>query len=204
MYFRRTTVKFPEPQGININMMPFYVRDTYRSLPEYLHCYIPMIKKCYAGPGKAYLTVTESWVEAGKSQRRPGMHTDGTSLGGWGGGSWGSNDGIFVASSTGGTRIWDCTCYEVDQGGALLHPEAWRNDVSIILGAKELCKMTDRSPHEAPVAFVREYRQFFRLVSDGIFGWFSAHSTPNPYGILPNAPIIHENKFKWNPRLSGL
>lgn len=38
-------------------------------------------------------------------------------------------------------------------------------------------------------------RQWFRLVSEEIDGWFSQHNTPNPLGIEPTAPIVYYNKF---------
>ena len=88
---------FPEPSGININMMPFIVGKTFESckLPDYVEPYWKMIKCClqpeiwksswHAWPrkshpsdlGKVYfLTIQESFVEPGTSQRRPGLHVD--------------------------------------------------------------------------------------------------------------------------------
>lgn len=81
-------VHFPEPQGRNINMMPFVMGDKL-SLPEELRCYWGMINICvktlfeskHAPPPTkrvGYLTVHESVVvNEGSSQRRPGLHTEG-------------------------------------------------------------------------------------------------------------------------------
>lgn len=96
-------VSFPKPQGININMMPFVFGDK-SSLPKEYHGYLPLIEKANFAKGSvAYLTIHESVVEKGSTQRRPGLHTDGTSGeqadgsisesswggGGYSGGSWG-------------------------------------------------------------------------------------------------------------------
>ena len=90
-------VSFPPSTGININMMPFVVGSSFKAcrLPKYLQPYWDMILACI-GPelskasepwwpkasnpsdvGKIYfLTIQESWVEGGESQRRPGIHVD--------------------------------------------------------------------------------------------------------------------------------
>ena len=88
---------FPTPTDININMMPFVVDENLKDckLPGYLQNYWPLIEAClrpqYARRywhlwpkskipsdiGKVYyLTIQESWVEPGNSQRRPGLHVD--------------------------------------------------------------------------------------------------------------------------------
>src|SRR5687767_5403598 len=102
MIFKEVSeVKFPSSMGININMMPIIFGDL-ESIPYYCSQYIDMIEKADFEKGKlAYLTITESWVEEGKTQRRYGIHTDGTKNSGWGGGSWGSTDGIYMASNDG-------------------------------------------------------------------------------------------------------
>ena len=88
---------FPDPSDININMMPFVVNTKFEAckLPHYLKPYWSLIKACIqphfdrpyfhmwnrnlvpSDIGKVYyLTIQESWVEAGESQRRPGLHVD--------------------------------------------------------------------------------------------------------------------------------
>lgn len=69
------------------------------------------------------------------------------------------------------------------------------------LAANELVWFTDRTPHESlPVTssdpnatFV--FRQFFRLVVGRVSIWYSQHSTANPDGTLPDAPISLDDKF---------
>lgn len=86
---------FPPPRDININMMPF-ILDEPDSLPEeYLH-YWDLIEMCSSGSlaryikeeereyqdqdakerHVVYLTIHESEVKEGESQRRGGLHTE--------------------------------------------------------------------------------------------------------------------------------
>lgn len=67
----------------DVNMLPFYLGEKLDdTLPLHLHCWKPLIKTCtnnlaYKGEGKmAYLTVQRSFVKAGNSQRRSGIHID--------------------------------------------------------------------------------------------------------------------------------
>jgi len=75
-------VHFPPPKGLNVNMMPF-VMDQKNSLPKELHGYWSMIELCVRTLARqserrvVYLTVHESVVVEGTSQRRPGLHTEG-------------------------------------------------------------------------------------------------------------------------------
>merc|ERR1711966_348085 len=73
------TFTFPEPSGINVNMMPIRL-GMKESLPEYLHSYWPLLEACKIAPsdvGKVgYLTVQENHVEKGETQRRPGLHVE--------------------------------------------------------------------------------------------------------------------------------
>ena len=91
--------EFPKPTGININMMPFICGYTFQEckLPDFIRSYWDLIEMCLKhhhsrelqghGPywpgwfpsdiGKVYyLTIQESEVESGKSQRRPGLHVE--------------------------------------------------------------------------------------------------------------------------------
>jgi len=72
------TVKFPAPSDIVINMMLFIFHDL-QSLPKKYRGYWPIIERCTHPDhrGKVgYLTIHESWVKLGESQRRPGIHTE--------------------------------------------------------------------------------------------------------------------------------
>ena len=78
---------FPAPSGININMMPFISSEQFEDcrLPEYLNPYRGLITYCLrhekkrnpSSTGKVfYLSIEESEVEVGLSQRQPGLHVD--------------------------------------------------------------------------------------------------------------------------------
>jgi hypothetical protein len=85
------TAAFPPPSSphINVNMMPFDMDDL-SSLPSSLEGYKSLIKQCMSsqfedrvararrGSKKrvGYLTVHESVVKRGETQRRPGLHTE--------------------------------------------------------------------------------------------------------------------------------
>ena len=213
MYRQISAVEFPDPTGIMINMMPFILGDE-DSLPEEMHPYLDMIDACSGleKGEKAYLTINVSDVKFGEYQRRPGIHTDGTSLipeedspspgdvfgegsrlswgGGWGGTS--SSRGIYVASTDGRCRIWDMTTYDVDSHGGLFITPRGKSEELL---PNHLYWMTDRTPHESLPSLKEQTRQFFRVVADEIGVWFSKHSTPSPFGILPNVPIVHTSKF---------
>ena len=88
---------FPAPTGTNINMMPFICGYNFEDckLPDFIRPYWDLIEMCLkhhhsrgsssfhwpkrfsSDLGKVYyLTIQESEVEAGQSQRRPGLHVD--------------------------------------------------------------------------------------------------------------------------------
>lgn len=87
-------IVWPEPRGLNINMMPFYRAGRFEldaSLPEECKPYrriieqicslrnaptIARVRLRNALPEIAYLTIHEGPVRAGESQRRPGLHTE--------------------------------------------------------------------------------------------------------------------------------
>lgn len=83
---------FPESTGININMMPIRYFDLNKSLPKNLDGYRKLIQSCpviafdflpkkldkvfYRHDRIVYLTIHESIVSNGKTQRRPGIHIE--------------------------------------------------------------------------------------------------------------------------------
>ena len=76
-------IKFPPKQDLNINMMPFVMSTGFSDsgLPSYLKGWYPIIKTCLQTDRSqlnkiGYLTVQESLVEKGKTQRRPGLHVE--------------------------------------------------------------------------------------------------------------------------------
>jgi len=198
---------FPAPTNIVVNMMPIITGDA-SSLPEHLQGYLPLIASTGLERGKiSYLTIHESVVAPGETQRRPGAHTDGTVIFGWGGGGWGGGSpapsppppkptpkptkGIYMASSDGRCRAWNEMRYDVNEHGSVLGA----------LGEAEMMEpgvmywMTDRTPHESLPSLERHHRQFFRLVADEIGIWWAQHSTANPLGVRPNCSIEYGRKF---------
>jgi hypothetical protein len=115
--------------------------------------------------------------------------------------------GIYMSSSvTGSSAVWPVqvsTPGEVaDAHGGIEHMRGHLG-VPRVLEANQLCWFTDRTPHEAlPLETPKHnpgakfvYRQFFRLVAGPISVWYSKHNTPNPLGVLPDAPISDDDKF---------
>lgn len=186
-------VEFPDPTGLNVNMLPILMGD-WESVPAPCRRYVPLIERCRLRPGSTvYLSVSEGLVEAGETQRRPGIHTEATSGLGWGGGGWGSTEpelGVYMASTDGACRVWDTQVMTDHPHGEVPRPASEWFDME----PSVLYWLTDRTPHEALPAACRHYRQWFRLVADAIDGWWYEHSTPNPL-VRPNAPILKGSKF---------
>lgn len=182
------------------------------SVPHGLRDYQPMIDACALELGSTvYLTIHESFVAKGKTQRRGGIHTEaykaadgrfgggdddgGGNFGGgksiaWDGGWGGITAGVYMASTDGRCRIWDEARHDVDHHGGL--------EVSgpgVEMEPSTLYWITDRTPHESLPALRSGERQFFRLVSSEIGAWWSMHNTANPLGVLPRAPVIDGSKF---------
>lgn len=127
----------------------------------------------------------------------------------WGGGLPGGGDvpidGIFMASNISGScNVWPLVVESPervsDEYGSLEHLRHLLGP-PISTEANKMYWMTDRTPHEsAPIppqpngeTFVN--RQYFRLVMGKVSVWYTEHNTPNPLGILPDAPLISGNKF---------
>jgi len=205
-------VRFPQPMDVVINMMPIITGDA-SSVPRYLHGYLPLIAATGLAAGKlSYLTVHESFVLPGQTQRRRGVHTDGTVLSCWGGG-WGGGDpqpkpepqpeptppkkpdkGIYMASTDGRCHAWNVMAYDVDEHGAIANMSLPLNKAHM-LAPETLYWMTDRTPHESLPSLRPHFRQFFRLVADDIGVWWARHSTANPFGVQPNCRIEYGSKF---------
>ena len=81
---QKAEVTFPEPMGLNINMMPFIMSSDFENskLPGYLKVYfraiVPHILSLNQGEQDkiGFLTIQESAVQKGKCQRRPGLHVE--------------------------------------------------------------------------------------------------------------------------------
>lgn len=181
---RPQEVKFPKPTGLCINMMPISLWDI-NTIPAQCLQYGEMIQACPApywdihSQGRSdhvvYLTVCESLVQVGESQRRPGLHIErpGEIQNGgrlledasdpmfkqiaWGLGCFGGTgiptDGIFMASNVADS----CKVYSE----LIINPEEVTNARGGIehmrnrlgpgtsLKANQLVWFTDRTPHES-------------------------------------------------------
>ena len=90
-YVKLSQIKFPKANNININMMPYIIGDKSSIPPKYNH-YYDIINQCeqYLQKKKGlvgYISIMESFVEKGKSQRRGGIHVERHGNNGWGGGA---------------------------------------------------------------------------------------------------------------------
>ena len=183
-------LQFPKPlkEEININMMPIRMDQTLpQQLPANLQGYIPYIYACIRCDETqkgtiCYLTIHESFVEKGKSQRRPGLHVElpGNIVGtmgkphfaAWGGG-FQQRDGIYMATSVDETcAVYDCGVIAdgkegvMDKMGGLEHlRQMLPMDRKRLLKKNILHWITDKTPHEALAMKEDGWRQFFRLVS---------------------------------------
>lgn len=110
-------------------------------------------------------------------------------------------DGIFMMSSVSDScQIWPIQIKNpediTDKHGGIEHMRPYLGE-PYKLQKNELVWFTDTTPHESlPIISDQPvYRQFFRLVIGKISVWYSKHNTPNPLGILPDAPISDKDKF---------
>jgi len=101
-------------------------------------------------------------------------------------------DGVYMASTDGACRVWDSTTYDVDALGAL---NGSPQGLVEKMDPSRLYWLTDRTPHEALPSRFSGNRQFFRLVSNKVDGWWEDHNTANPLGILPDCAILRGSKF---------
>ena len=89
----------------------------------------------------------------------------------------------------------------VGELGSLEHLRACLGD-GYRLPADTMVWITDATPHESlplpeAAAAAAAPRQFFRLVTSRVSGWYRAHSTPNELGTTPppEVPILDGDKF---------
>ena len=133
----------------------------------------------------------------------------------WGNGVIRSEDchsgGIYMASNIPHScRAWNCKIEKgqnsgsdvIGEHGSCEHlKEFLPKDNEVLMEANTLYWITDRTPHESLPLKERTYRQFFRVVTENVSLWFADHSTPNPFGVLPDrniTKIAKGNKFEAN------
>lgn len=108
-------------------------------------------------------------------------------------------DGIYTASSVSGScAVWPSLVREpysvTDKHGGVEHLRPFLGEPTL-LGAKELCWMTDVTPHESLPLSASTFRQFFRLVVGPVSVWHARYNTPNPTGTLPAAPVVTPSDY---------
>jgi len=189
------------------------------SIPEQYQDYWPLISRCplVSEHGLVgYLTIQESFVQKGKSQRRPGLHieTPGVVMSStgsathrvefsqflWGGGYKETDElhgGIYMASNVAGScKVWNAQikCPDkvvtdvADSAGHLGDIEHLREELGegYMVEAGELIWLTDTTPHESLALPEAAFRQFFRLVTSQVSVWYEAHASKNKLGIKPD------------------
>lgn len=206
---------------VNISMMPFRV-GMKGSLPLELQRFWPLIEQIPFGPDDkdsiAYLTIQESVVQKGDTQRRCGLHTESPGFwvhdlvapkmhmrhyGGWGGGIMVEEPkqffgGIFMmASPYGACRIWSTRVDPslVGPHGDCEHLRPWLNGIPSIETDCGMYWITDLTPHEVLPAPVTTVRKFLRVVTKDLCEWYSDMYTHNPI-VKPACKIVYGNKFK--------
>lgn len=186
------TIKFPEFTGVKCNMMPFIQGDA-SSLPDVYKPYSKIINDNYLEKGEiGLLTIHESFVEGGKSQRgynsmginrnvhiEVGRHEKINSWGG-SGSSWGGKyktllddeTMVLIANSISDTcRVWDTKEMAYTKDGDLsAYIDKYPAETGILLKAGEVAKISIFTPHEAINQTQSGKRQFFRIVGKGVKG----------------------------------
>jgi len=192
-------IQFPEFTGVKCLMMPFIQGDS-SSLPNEFKPYAKIIDENYLEKGEiGYLTIDESFVESGKSQRgynskgiNRNVHIEvGRSEKGnkWGGNTWGGRytttladeTMVLIANSVSDTcRLWDTKEMAYTKDGDLSeHIEKYPPQTAITLKHGEVAKISIFTPHECVSQKQSSNRQFFRIVGKGVKGR-EKYFTKNP------------------------
>lgn len=170
-------------------MMPFIQGDPF-SVPKAYRPYSEILSQNYLEKGEVgYLTIDESFVEAGKSQRgynacgvgrnvhiEVGRHPEYNS---WGS-SWGGNAKtlldddtmVLIANSVDGTcRLWNEKELRYTKDGDLSDYIAeYPERTGRLLMGGEVAKISIFTPHECVAQKYSGERQFFRIVGRGVHG----------------------------------
>jgi len=182
-------IQFPEFTGVSCNMMPFIQGDS-NSLPEEYKPYASIIEENFIEKGEiGFLTIQESFVEGGNSQR--GYNSIGSDRNVhievgrvqnencWGN-SWGKghktllNDDtkFLIANSVSNTcKVWDTEDKSYTEDGDLsAYIDKYPEDTGMLLQEGEVAKMSIFTPHECITQKESGNRQFFRIVGKGVNG----------------------------------
>lgn len=184
------TIKFPKQQGLKCNMMPFIQGDS-SSLPNKYKSYSKIIDENFLEKGEiGFLTIDESFVDIGKSQR--GYNSKGinrnvhievgrvNNRNRWGGNSWGDKENTFlddntkvlIANNISDTcRYWNVLDKSYTKDGDLSeYIEKYPEHTGLLMKKGEVAKISIFTPHECIANNESSYRQFFRIVGKGVTG----------------------------------
>jgi len=195
-------ITFPEFTGAKCNMMPFIQGDSSTLPPEY-QPYAGIINDNYLEKGKiGLLTIDESLVGAGVSQRgynstgsnrnvhiEVGQCASGSRWGSGGGNGWGGKEKtmledstqVLIANSIDDTcRVWDAIDRSYTKDGDLSHViDKYPEESGVLMKAGEVARMSIFTPHECIRQIHESQRQFIRIVGKGVAGR-EDHFTINP------------------------
>ncbi len=186
-------IQFPEFTGLKCNMMPFIQGDS-SSLPDIYKQYSNIINENFLEKGEiGLLTIHESFVEGGKSQR--GYNSTGINRnvhievgrnervnywGGSGGSSWGGKYNtlledetmVLIANSISDTcRLWSTKEMAYTKDGDLSeYIDRYPEDSGVLLKSGEVAKISIFTPHECVNQEQSSTRQFLRIVGKGVRG----------------------------------
>jgi hypothetical protein len=187
------TILFPEFMGIKCSMMPFIQGDP-SSLPDEYKSYSDIVEKNYLEKGEiGYLTIDESFVKSGKSQRgfnsfeldrnvhiEVGRIGENNRWGSSGGSSWGGKDATLlddntmalIANSVSDTcRVWDGKEMSYTKDGDLSeYIDKYPAHTGMMMKSGEVAKISIFTPHECIAQVESGARQFFRIIGKGVTG----------------------------------
>jgi len=195
-------IEFPKQQGLRCNMMPFIQGDS-SSLPEEYKSYSQIINDNFLEKGEiGFLTIDESFVDVGKSQRgynskgidrnvhiEVGRVNNKNRWGSGGGSSWGGKENTLLDDSTqvliannisDSCRYWDVVEKSYTKDGDLSeYIDRYPKDTGIVMKKGEVAKISIFTPHECISQKESSHRQFFRIVGKGVRGR-EPYFTENP------------------------
>lgn len=212
-YQVRGTIAFPEFTDARCYMMPF-IQGRPETLPEAFSGYADTIANFVLDGQEGevgLITIDESYVEAGKSQRGYGagertLHTEACrseTLFTWGP-TWGPvrdddprpsfveldpDVRIIIANSISDTcMVWDREIRDTTPDGDLsLRAHEFPRNTGRMMAAGEVMEMGIFTPHECIPQRESGQRQFFRIVGKGVYGredYFTRNAILERMGIF--------------------
>lgn len=204
---------FPEFTGARCYMMPF-IQGRADSLPAAYASYADVVEN-FSVPGQdgqiGLITIDESFVEAGRSQRGYGagkrtIHTEAClsrQILTWGPQqpSWGSDPSgpdfvrlqndvrVIIANSIPDTcMVWDVNVFDTTHDGDLsMRADEFPAETGRLMGAGEVMEIGIFTPHEPITQRESGNRQFFRIVGTGVTGredYFTRNEVLEARGIF--------------------